>query len=562
MEPHRADVPPVRPRHRTLPTSLRVVRAILRNPALRRVELAFLVFNTIEFGAWVAILLYAYAAIGPTSVGLVAVAQLLPSAFIAPFTASLADRFSRQRVLALGYLAQVVTFFATWLGMALGVSPVLVVLAATCVATAQSITRPTHGALVPSLARTPEELTAANGWSGAMEGMGMLFGPLIAAAILVVATPTAVFGIATAGCLVSVLLTARVPAPSTALASPEPADMADIGLLDGLRLVASHGSARLVVGILALRMVVVGALDVLFVLLALEVFDIGDAGAGLLNAALGLGVVIGGGLTFAFVGRQRLAPVLATAGLASGIALVAVGSGVPATAAAGLILVTGIGFAVCDVVGRTILQRVTPDLVLARVLGAVEGLSFAGLSLGAILAPLLVLGVGVQWAVVIVGLIMPAGLAGSWLGLRAMDRSVLVPVRALELLREAVIFAPLPLPQLEWLARQARWHTVEAGQVLIAEGDPGDAYYVLESGGLTVSQGGRQIRVCDARAEGVGEIALLRDVPRTATVTATAASVLLLIRRQAFLEVVAGHPPAREVAQLVVAGRSGVDPAS
>jgi MFS family permease len=550
---------PVRPRRRTLPTSLRVVRAILQNPALRRVELAFLVFNTIEFGAWVAILLYAYSAIGPTSVGLVAVVQLLPSALIAPFTASLADRFSRQRVLVLGYLAQFVTLGATWLGMALGVSPVLVVLAAACVATAQSITRPTHGALVPSLARTPEELTAANGWSGAMEGTGMLFGPLIAAAILVVATPTAVFGVATAACLVSVLLTARLPAPTTAFASPEPSDL---GLLDGLRLVARHGSTRLVVSILALRMVVVGALDVLFVLLALQVFVIGDAGAGLLNAALGFGVVIGGGLTFAFVGRQRLAPVLASAGLASGIALVAVGSGVSAVAAGSLIVVTGIGFAVCDVVGRTILQRVTPDLVLARVLGAVEGLGFAGLSLGAILAPLLVLAVGVQWAVVIVGLIMPAGIAGSWLGLLAMDRSVLVPVRALELLREAVIFAPLPLPQLEWLARQARWHTVEAGQVLIVEGDAGDAYYVLESGALAVSQGGRPIRVCDKRAEGVGEIALLRDVPRTATVVATTASVLLLISRQAFLEVVAGHPPAREVAQLVVATRSGVDPAS
>lgn len=552
MDPHR-----VRPR-RALPTSLRVVQAILRNPALRRVELAFLVFNTIEFGAWVAILLYAYSALGPTSVGVVALVQLLPGVFIAPFTASLADRFSRHRVLALGYVAQVVTFGATWLGMALGVSPVLVVLAAACVATAQSITRPTHGALVPALARTPEELTAANGWSGAMEGMGMLLGPLIAAAILAVATPTTVYGVATAACLISVLLTIRVPVPTMTLTASEPVD---VGLLDGLRLVSRHGSTRLVVGILALRMVVVGALDVLFVLLALEVFDIGAAGAGLLNAAIGLGVVIGGGLTFAFVGRQGLAPVLAVAGLVSGAALVAVGSGVSAAVAAGLIVLTGVGFAVCDVVGRTILQRVTPDLVLARVLGAVEGSAFAGLCIGAILAPLLVLAIGVQWAVVVVGLILPAGIALSWLGLRAMDRSVLVPVRALELLRESAIFAPLPLPQLEWLARQARWHTVEPGQVLIAEGDAGDAYYVLETGALAVSQGGRPLRVCDVRADGVGEIALLHDVPRTATVTATATSVLLLIRRDPFLEVVAGHPPAQAAAQRVVAARSEAGPA-
>jgi MFS family permease len=444
--------------------------------------------------------------------------------------------------------------------MAIGVSPVLVVLGATCAATAQSMIRPTHGSLVPSLARTPEELTAANGWSSSMEGMGMLVGPLIAAAIMAVATPTAVFGVATGASLVAVLLTARLPVATSSVTPSSGSE--GVGLLDGLRLVAGRGSTRLIVGILTLRMVVVGALDVLFVLLALEVFDIGDAGAGLLAAAIGLGVIVGGGLTFTFVGRQRLAPVLGAAGLGSGIALLAVGSGVSAFFAAGLIVVTGIGFAVCDVVGRTILQRVTPDLVLGRVLGAVEGTSFAGLVVGAILAPVLVLAVGVQGAVVIVGLIMPAGVAVSWLGLRAMDRTVLVPVRALELLHEVAIFAPLPLPQLEWLARQARWHTVESGQVLITEGDAGDAYYVLESGALAVSQGGRPIRVCDARADGVGEIALLRDVPRTATVTAAATSVLLLIRRQAFLEVVTGHPPAGEAAELVVAARSEPDPVS
>jgi len=95
----------------------------------------------------------------------VAVAQLVPGAFIAPFTASLADRFSRQRVLVLGYLAQFVAFGATWPdgpGRLAGARRPR----AACAATAQSITRPTHGALVPSLARTPEELTAANGWSG------------------------------------------------------------------------------------------------------------------------------------------------------------------------------------------------------------------------------------------------------------------------------------------------------------------------------------------------------------------------------------------------------------
>ena len=466
--------------------SLRVVRAILRSPALRRVELAFLLFNAVEFGTWVAILLYAYEAIGPASVGIVAVIQLLPGAVVAPFTASLVDRFPRDRVLLLGYVAQLVTFGATWIAMSLHAAPALVILVAACAATTLTVTRPTQGALIPSLARTPEELTAANGLSGAMEGTGMLAGPLAAAAILAVATPTAVFGAATAACLVAATLVVRLPVPrSPGLPDRGPTIAIDRGsVLDGLRLAARHGSTRLVVGILALRMIVIGALDILFVLLAMEVFGIGESGAGLLNAALGLGVVLGGAVTFTFVGRQRLAPVLAVAAGTSGLALVTVGTVASAVAAAAAIVVIGVGFAACDVVGRTILQRVTSDVVLGRVLGALEGLSFAGLAIGAILAPIVVMVIGVQSTVIVAGLLLPTGIALSWAGLRAIDRHALVPVRALELLRDVAIFAPLPAPELEWVARGARWITAEPGHVLIAEGDAGDAYYVLETGGI------------------------------------------------------------------------------
>jgi MFS family permease len=537
--------------------SLRVVRAILRNPALRRVQLAFLLFNTVEFGTWVAILLYAYQAIGPASVGLVAVVQLVPGAVLAPFIAGFGDRFRRDRVLFLGYVVQMLAYGATWIGMALAVPPVLVVLAATCAATALSITRPTQGSLIPSLSRTPEELTAANGLSGAMEGTGMLLGPLIAAGILAVATPTAVFGAATVGCLIAAALVVHLPRPRGPRVTAEVPDRAEErgSVLEGIRLAARHGGTRIIVGILALRMVVIGGLDVLFILLALEVFDIGESGAGLLNAALGLGVVVGGALTFTFVGRQRLAPVLATAALASGLALVAVGLVPVASTAAILIIAAGCGFAACDVVGRTILQRATPDLVLARVLGALEGIDFAGLALGSLLAPLVALAIGVQRAMIAFGVVLPAGLVLAWAGLRAIDRHALVPVRAIALLRDDVVFAPLPQASIEWLARQTRWLTVEPGQVLIAEGDVGDAYYVLESGALAVSRAGVPIRVCERRADGVGEIALLRDVPRTATVTARDPSVLLVVRRQEFLEVVTGHPASRKAAQQVVAAR-------
>src|SRR5262245_38054474 len=549
-------------RYRTqLAMSLGVVRAILRSPALRRVQLAFLLFNAVEFGTWVAILLYAYEAIGPASVGLVAVVQLLPGAVLAPFIANLGDRFARDRVLFAGYVAQLLTYGATWVGMAVGAAPVLVIAAATCAATALCITRPVQGSLLPSLSRTPEELAAANGLSGAMEGTGMLVGPLAAAAILAVSTTASVFGAATIACLVSAVLVARIQPPQTAIADVLEHDEvqgAPDSVLDGLRLAVRHRGTRIVLGLLALRMVVIGALDVLFVLLAMEVFDIGESGAGLLNAALGLGVVAGGALTFTFVGRQRLAPVLGVAALVAGFALVATGIVTSASTAAILIVLVGAGFAACDVVGRTILQRATPDAVLARVLGALEGVAFAGLGLGALLAPLVVLLIGVSAAVVVFGLVLPAGLVLAWAGLRSIDRHTLVPVRAVGLLRDDVIFAPLPQASVEWLARRTRWLTIERGQVLIAEGDAGDAYYVLESGALTVTHGGRELRVGDVRGAGVGEIALLRNVPRTATVTARDTSVLLKIGRPDFLEVVAGHAQVHDVAQQVITSRSDV----
>src|SRR5689334_3665664 len=175
----------------------RVVRAILRNPALRRVELAFLLFNTVEYATWIAILLYAYAAIGPASVGVVAVIQLIPAALVAPLAASLADRLPRRRVLLIGYLAQAATFGLTWSTMALGAPPAVVVAAGAAAAAMLGFTRPTQGALLPSLSRTPEELTAANGLSGTIEGFGMLLGPLAAAAILAIGRPADVFGAAT-----------------------------------------------------------------------------------------------------------------------------------------------------------------------------------------------------------------------------------------------------------------------------------------------------------------------------------------------------------------------------
>jgi MFS family permease len=548
---------------RRVTLSSRVVRAVLRNPALRRVELAFLLFTGTEFGVWVAVLLYAYAATGAASVGLVVLAQLLPAAFVAPFASSLADRFDRGTVLAGSYVVQAAAYGAAGAGMVLAASPIAVYAAAAVAAMALSATRPTQGSLLPTLARTPEELTAANGVSGTVEGGGLLLGPLAAAAILSIATPGHVFVVGAAACLVAAALVTGLPRPAIPVASLapvepelEPHDVHEhVGLLAGLREITRNADTRLLAMALGLRMVVGGAMDVLFVLLALDVLRTGSSGAAVLSAALGAGTVLGGAATFALVGRQRLAPALAASAVTLGLALLLVGLVGSARLALPLVAIGGIGYAACDVVGRTILQRVTPDEVLGRVLGALEGIGLVGLSIGSVAVPILVAIDGIPFALVGAALLLPVGVAAGWRGLARIDRQVLVPTRAITLLRTVPLFAPLPAPQLEAVARRARWMTVDAGTAIIREGDIGDAYYVLESGNVNVTHGEVTLRVYGGYATDFGEIALLHDVLRTATVTALEPCVLLMLERADFLEAVTGHEQVRSIAEQVASDR-------
>jgi hypothetical protein len=544
-----------------------VLRRVLANRDLGRVFAAFLAFNAAELATWVAILLYAYERIGPASVGVVALVQLVPAALVAPWAASLGDRYPRNRVLTLGYLVQAVAMLATAAAMLADAPVPVVILLATVTASSLVVSRPTQSALLPSLARTPEELTAANGVAGAVEGVGLLIGPLLAAAILAVSTPAAVFAAGGATMIFASLVTiglrprgglatlsGSVASEPTTLEATARRD--DGGILAGLRAIGGDPDALLVVGLLTARMVMIGASDVLFVLMALELLDTGESGAGILAAALGAGSILGGAATFLLVGRQRLALVATIGACLWGGALLLVGVSAHAAIAPLLIVLGATGLSVVDIAGRTILQRAIRDDVLARVFGLQEGLAMAGLAAGAILVPVLVAVGGLVGAIVFVAAFLPIGVLIAWRRLAALDRRAADFGRELELLRRTVIFGPLPAPQLVSVARRAVWSTVPAGTVVIAEGDPGDRYYVIASGAVRVERAGRHLRDMGRRGEGFGEIALLHDVPRTATVVATEPTELLAIDRAAFLGAVTGHPDAYGAAEHEVRARA------
>ena len=533
-----------------LATTARVFVTLARNRNLRRVQLAFLGYAAVEYGTWVAILLYAYNATGPASVGVVALVQLVPAATFAPFAASVGDRLRRDRFLLLGYAVDAVSVGLVAWAMIADLAPLLVYGLA-CIATmALTTTRPAQGALLPSLARTPEELTAANGFSAVAEGAGVLLGPLGAAAILATSTTAMVFVAATAVMSISALLAATVHVEAVATADEPVSEHEHASSpLEGFRLLARECEPRLLVGLISSRMMLSGSLDVLFVLMALELFGTGQSGAGLLNAALGAGGVIGGAVTLSLAGRRRLAVGLIAGALSFGACLATIGLVPSAVTAPALIAASAIGLSLMDATGRTMLQRVVSDEILSRVFGVLEGLAMAALAIGSILVPVVVAWLGLEGAIVAFAAVLPAVALVSVRGLRRIDAAAVVPSREVALLGSMELFAPLRPQALESVARRTTWLTAPAGAVLMKEGDPGDRYYVLASGKLNVAQTGRRIRTISEPGDGVGEIALLFDVPRTATVTVAEDAELLVLERADFLTALTGHPDVARAAK-------------
>ena len=526
-----------------------IVASVFGNRSLRRVELAFVAFNAAEWGVWIAMLVYAYRHGGATTAGLVAMAQLVPAGIVAPFAATLGDRYPPARVLALGYVAQAVALGATAAALLGGAPPLLAYALAAIAATAVTITRPTQSALLPALARTPDELTATNVVSGWIESVSLLAAPAATGVLLTVSGPGTVFAVMAALVLAGALFVAGVQGPA-----PAARDVAESAVLsetaEGFRMLAREPGPRLLVGVLGAQYIVIGALDVLFVVLAVSVLGLGGSGAGYLNAAFGAGGVAGVAATVALVGRPRLVPPLLAGAAIWSAAFVALGVR-PSTAAAFVLIgVAGAGRSVLDVAGRTLLQRLAPGELLARVFGVLEGLSMAALAVGSLLASALVALVGARAAVACAGAILPLALVASLARLRALDAAATAPIVEIALLRSIPLFAPLGAPALESLARSLTPLEVRAGTDVIRAGEPGDTYYAIADGELSVSIGG-VLR----RGDGFGELALLAGVPRTATVTAVTDVRLYALAKDDFLAAVTGHSESRREADRLLRER-------
>ena len=396
------------------------------------------------------------------------------------------------------------------------------------------------------------------GW---IESVSLLAAPAVAGVLLAVSVPGTVFAVMAALVLVAAALVAPVRGPAGAGAVGDGRTSAVSDMLAGLRAVQDDAQARLLVGVLAMQFVLIGALDVLFVVLAIDVLGLGGSGAGYLNAAFGAGGVIGILITVRLVGRRRLAPALVAASATWSVALLALGLWPTALGAFALLALAGAGRVVLDVAARTLLQRSAPTHVLAGVFGVLETLDAAGLALGAILAPLLIAALGPGAAVAGLAVLLPVMLAVARSRLSTVDARADVPVVEISLLRSHPLFAALPAPVLERLAREMIAVAVGAGDCIIREGQVGERYYVVADGLLEVSRAAVPIASV-ARGDGVGEISLLAGVPCTATVTALTDAQLFAIEPEAFIEAVTGHQVSAGLAERLVRERRQSSPST
>jgi MFS family permease len=541
----------VRGLRRHLAESAPAIRAAVANPDLRRLQLAL---ATLVVGQWaftVAVAVYAYGQGGAAAVGLVGLVRMLPSAFAAPVVAFLADRYPRRRVLVLAGTAEGIGVALTAASVAADAPSFVVYGLTAIVQVATTAAVPTRAALMPSLARTPEELTAANVAATTIDSVGSFAGPALGGVLLAVVGVDAVLALVAAAFAAAVLLMSRIRVG----AEPAPAEHGPDGLahelLAGARAILVDRDLGLVTGLYAAQTLVAGALNVLIVVAALELLGLGEAGVGYLNAAIGLGGLAGSVVVLGLVARRRLAADFAAGLVVWGVPMILVALWPEPVFVLVVLGLLGIGNTLVDVSGVTLLQRSVSDAVLARVFGVLEGLTWGTIALGSILASGLVAWLGTRGAFVAVGVILPVVTALAWPRLAAIDRRVRVPAHRLELLARVPIFAPLPPSALERLATAARLVRLAAGTEIVRAGEPGDRFYVLVDGEVAVE------RTTLGPGESFGEIALLRGTPRTATVRALTDVEALAVEGAVFVAAVTGHAGSARAAEGMVAARLG-----
>lgn len=532
------------------------LRGVLAVAGIRRLQAAWFGGVSANYGALVAVSVYAFAESGARAVALFGVLRILPALVLTPIVTSVADRVPRERLLFWTVSVRAAALALVCAAIVAELPLLIVLLLAGLESAFLGVHRPAQNALLPWLARTPDELAAANVVSSLLEGTAVFVGPLLVGIALAVSGAAAATAVATALMLASVAALARLrvagqQVPTRSAGSPARQVVDD--LVGGIRIYPATPGTTTLLGLAFAQTLVRGALTVLVVILAVDVLDIGEPGVGWLNAAMGLGGLAGGFLAVRVVRGRWLARWAALGVGAWGLPLIPLVAVDWVPAALGLFTLVGVANAVLDVGQFTALQRVLPAAAIGRALGVLETVVLVGIGLGAALAPAALTVTDVRGVFLGAGLFLVVAATAGWRATALIDRGLPVPGPEVSLLRGLSIFAPLPLATVEYLATRLQQAHFDEGAVIIREGEPGAHFYIIVEGEAVASVQGRPLRTMGP-GDGFGEIALLRDVPRTATVVTRGDLRTVTLHRTEFLAALANVESAT-AADALVRGR-------
>jgi MFS family permease len=524
-------------------------RRVLGNPLLARLLIGEFVSSIGDWLYLVALLVVVYAeASDPLALGLIGAARILPYVLLSLPAGIAADRFDRRLILLTTDIARgaimVVIAAAVFVD-----APVIVIIVLAIVGTCfAAFFSPAIGALLPSLVRDESELGPANTAWASLDNLAFFVGPAFAALLLASGALELAF-LLNAGtfAFVAVVLW-KLPSGrrrndpiAQATQRAETSEQRPTGEASTASVLRTLARPLLALGLInATSGFVFGGLSILTVVLAVDVYGVGEAGTGLLNSAVGVGGVVGAVVAGVLVLRRRLALPLVAGAAAFGAAVAVLGLVEAFTLALLAMVVAAAGALLVEIVATTLLQRVVPDEMRGRALGVVETISVLAYAAGSFALPVLgapdptgvLLGSGIAMAV--------AGVATALLlGGHAIQEPAIDPEK--RVLAETSMFAGLPPARLEAAMRRSQLVSLPAGSVVIRQGDPADRFYVITDGQVDVTQR------TDASAEPVslrtmgrgeffGQIGLLSGVPRTATVTALTDVRLIALEREPFLE--------------------------
>ena len=520
------------------------------NGPLRRLVLGHFIGASAEWAVYIGAFVYAFQRGGAAATGLASIILLAVTVVASPIAGLGVARLQPNLARLISLAAQAIGLLIAGLG-ALGGASLILVLAGSALALASfRMQRPSQAILLPLLCDRPRQLTTSNLWLGHSDSLAALAGPLAATGLMLVGGPGAVllgFGIllVLAGGLQLVDHGSGRSSRREIIEAPTLSEV----VIGPFRQLRARGGLLTLIGLIMFQYGLVGALDILFVVIALETLQLDEAASSLLTTFFGLGA-LGAIVLSALAYRiQRLAAALSAGLCVSGLiiavlaALQATSSptltplliGLPALGAARFLVV---------VISRALLQRSADDDTIGNVFALMEFGSGIGILVGSIVAQVTLAISGPPLTLAVFAVAHLATLLGSWGAVRIAESSATVPIVEMSLLRKIPAFAPLAPIALEIVARQAESVEVAAGSTLIQQGERGAHFFAVTDGEFHVTVDGEIIRTV-GRGDFFGEVALLANVARTATVTSSGPGSVLVIGQEPFLRAVSSHDTTR-----------------